>query len=156
MAICLRVILERGDSWKCGAHFFLNGASILRHLPAFDARADTYPALRAARRHLPQTYRPIQKSADADTEMPTATTSRHSIPLARHSPALNLRLNNESYHIARQVYFDKDYPVNINWIVSRPLFASLRKDKDRPGKCGAHSPVHQIYRHHQNTHKPEE
>jgi len=66
--------------WKYGSHFFRNEPAILRCLPVSGARADTYPALRAARRHPRQTCRLISKSATADTEMRSATISRPQTP----------------------------------------------------------------------------
>ena len=59
--------------WKYGAHFFRNGTVILPFLPASGAGADTYPALRAARWHLRQTYRHISKFVRTNTEMRSAT-----------------------------------------------------------------------------------
>ena len=75
--------------WEYGAHFFRNGPAILPCLPASGARADRYPAHRAARRHPRQTCRPISKSAMADTEMRPVTISHRRPPRCDTCPVFN-------------------------------------------------------------------
>ena len=72
-------VQNSGDNWarfcwrgRCATHFFRNGPVILPYLSASGARADTYPALRAARRYLRQTYRSFSNPARAGTEMRVA------------------------------------------------------------------------------------
>ena len=63
-----------GQVWlrgRCATHFFRKGTVILPHLSASGARADTYPARRAARGHLRQTCRSFSNPG-AGTEMRVA------------------------------------------------------------------------------------